>query len=140
MKLLVLFQGPAKLIEKRGDKRLDYDSAQNKFERNREDKIVRILQIFLQCITYEHKEWQMGKAGHVEPLFTFSLMGKNCLHLNAWNFVNKCSDMLPSDLQNLEGMGFVNVQPSYNLYQSLMWFNVPHMRGTLNHIFHERRQ
>ena len=42
MKLLVLFQGPAKLIEKRGDKRLDYDSAQNKFERNREDKIVRI--------------------------------------------------------------------------------------------------
>ena len=56
MKLLVLFQGPAKLIEKRGDKRLDYDSAQNKFERNREDKIVRIFQLFLQCITYEHEE------------------------------------------------------------------------------------
>lgn len=56
MKLLVLFQGPAKLIEKRGDKRLDYDSAQNKFERNREDKIVRIFQLFLQCILYEHEE------------------------------------------------------------------------------------
>ena len=48
--------------------------------------------------------------------------------------------MLPSDLQNLEGCSFVRVQPSYNLYQNVMRFNVPHMRGTLNQIFHERRQ
>lgn len=40
MKLLVLFQGPSKLIEKRQDKRLDYDSAQIKYEKNKEDKIV----------------------------------------------------------------------------------------------------
>ena len=48
--------------------------------------------------------------------------------------------MLPSDLQNLERFSFVRVQPSYSLYQNIMRFNVPHMRGTLNHIFHEWRQ
>ena len=48
--------------------------------------------------------------------------------------------MLPSDLLNWEGCGFVRVQPSYHLYQNVMWFNLPHMRGTLNHIFHERRR
>ena len=48
--------------------------------------------------------------------------------------------MLPIDLQNLQGCGFVKVQPSYNLYQNVMRFNVPHMRGTLNHIFHMQRQ
>ena len=48
--------------------------------------------------------------------------------------------MLPSDLQSWEGCGFVRVQPSYNLYQNVMRFNVPHMRGTLNHIFDEQRQ
>ena len=48
--------------------------------------------------------------------------------------------MLPSDLQNLEGFSFVRVQSSCNLYQNVRRFNVPHMRGTLNHFFHERRQ
>ena len=67
-------------------------------------------------------------------------MDKICLRLNASNFVHKCLDLLPSDLQNLEGCSFVRVQPSYNLYQNVMRFNVPHMRGTLNQIFHERRQ
>ena len=47
--------------------------------------------------------------------------------------------MLTSDLQNLEGCSLVRVQPSYNLHQNVMRFNVPHMRGTLNHIFHMRR-
>ena len=48
--------------------------------------------------------------------------------------------MLPSDLQNLEGCCFVGMQLSCNLYQNVMQFNAPHIRGTLNHIFYERRQ
>ena len=48
--------------------------------------------------------------------------------------------MLPSDMQNSEGCGFIRVQQSYNLYQNVMRFNVPHKRGTLNHIFHKRKQ
>ena len=48
--------------------------------------------------------------------------------------------MLPCDMPNLEGCGFVRGQSSYNLYQNVMRFNVPHMRGTLNQIFHEQRQ
>ena len=48
--------------------------------------------------------------------------------------------MLPSDLRNLEGCPLARVQPSSNLYQNVMPFNVPYMRGTLNHVFHERRQ
>ena len=47
--------------------------------------------------------------------------------------------MLTSDLQNLEGCGLIRVQPYYNLHQNVMRLYVPHMRGTLNHIFHMRR-
>ena len=34
--------------------------------------------------------------------------------------------MLPYDRQNLEGHSIVRVQPSNNLYQNIMKFNVPH--------------
>ncbi|XP_067935814.1 dynamin-binding protein-like [Watersipora subatra] len=38
LKLLALFQGPNKLIMKRADKRLDFDSAQGRFEKYKDDR------------------------------------------------------------------------------------------------------